>query len=228
LSIVQNCNIDASMKTETITLRKDVGKKTTADIALMALFASLGIATKQLIRPLVSAITSPLYIPGGAVAGGIYMMWPVMAYGFVRKPGAASITSLTQALISLIMPFGNFGLLTFVIYLCPGLAIDAFFLLSRHKGCCAACCIGAAAIANAVGTILVGALILVLPLVVLAFLAVVAAISGGIGGFIANMLLVRIRRIGFGGKLSIEQKTVQAGLQENCRAKHSKLELVKQ
>ncbi|MGD0645465.1 MAG: hypothetical protein ABSA75_11220 [Candidatus Bathyarchaeia archaeon] len=65
---------------------------------------------------------------------------------------------------------------------------------------------GASAIANVVGTILVGTLVLVLPTVVLSFLAVVAAISGCIGGFIANMLLVRIGKIGFGGKINTEQK----------------------
>ena len=126
----------------------------------MALFASLGLATKNITHPIVAAITGPLYVPTGAVAGGIYMMWPVMAYGFVRKLGAASMTSLIQAFISLLLPFGNFGLLSFVIYLTPGLAIDAFFLVSRHKACCASCCIAAAAIANVVGTILVGALVL--------------------------------------------------------------------
>ncbi len=172
----------------------------------MALFASLGLATKNIIHPLVAALTGPLYVPTGAVAGGVYMMWPVMAFGFVRKLGAASMTSLTQAFISLLLPFGNFGLLSFVIYLAPGLAIDAFFLLSRHKACCAPCCIIAAAIANVVGTILVGALVLWLPWGVLSFLAVVAAISGCIGGFIANMLLIRIGRIGLGGKIGFEQK----------------------
>jgi hypothetical protein len=64
---------------------------------------------------------------------------------------------------------------------------------------------GASAVANVVGTVLVGALVLFLPGLVLTFLAVVAAISGCIGGFIANMLLVRIGKIGFGGKV-IEQK----------------------
>jgi ABC-type thiamin/hydroxymethylpyrimidine transport system permease subunit len=181
-------------------------KIATKDLVLMALFASLGIATKNVVHPLVAVITEPLYIPAGAVAGGVYMMWPVLAFGFVRKVGAASMTSLTQAFISLVMPFGNFGLLSFVIYLAPGLAIDAFFLLSRHKACCAPCCMIATAIANAVGTVLVGALVLVLPMVVLSFLAVIAAISGSMGGFIANMLLVRIGKIGFGGKMNIGQK----------------------
>ncbi len=188
------------------TTNKSLLKIATTDLVLIALFASLGLATKNITHPLVSAVTGPLYVPTGAVAGGIYMMWPVMAYGFVRKFGAASMTSLTQAFISLFLPFGNFGLLSFVIYLAPGLVIDAFFLLSRHKACCTSCCAIAAAIANVVGTILVGSLVLWLPWGVLSFLAVVAAISGCVGGFIANMLLVRIGKIGLGGKIGFEQK----------------------
>jgi ABC-type thiamin/hydroxymethylpyrimidine transport system permease subunit len=200
LSMLQVSHIDVLMKIETVTLRGGAGKKATVDLVIMALFASLGLATKNIIHPLVATLAGPLYIPTGALAGGVYMMWPVMAYGFVRKIGAATVTSLTQAFISLLLPFGNFGLLSFVIYLAPGLAIDGFFLLSRHKACCAACCMGAAAIANAVGTVLVGALVLALPEFALLFLALVAAISGCIGGFIANMLLVRIGKIGLGGK----------------------------
>jgi len=172
----------------------------TTDLVLMALFASLGLATKNFLHPLLGPIIGAAYVPTGAVLGGLYMMWPVMAFGFVRKIGTASMVSLTQAFISLVLPYGNFGLLSFVIYLCPGLAIDAFFLLSRHKACCLACCMGASALANVVGTILVGAMVIFLPWVVLAFLAVVAAISGCIGGFIANMLLIRIGKLGIGGK----------------------------
>jgi ABC-type thiamin/hydroxymethylpyrimidine transport system permease subunit len=178
----------------------------TIDLVLITLFASLGMATKNIIHPLAAAITEPFYIPAGAVAGGLYMMWPVLAFGFVRKIGAATMTSLIQAFIGLVLPFGNFGLLNFLIYLGPGLAIDAFFLLSRHKACCAGCCIIASALANAVGTVLVASLVLVSPWVVLSFLAVIAAISGSVGGFIANMLLVRIGKIGFGGKINIGQK----------------------
>jgi len=181
-------------------------KIATIDLVLITLFASLGMATKNIIHPLAAAITEPFYIPAGAVAGGLYMMWPVLAFGFVRKIGAATMTSLIQAFIGLVLPFGNFGLLNFLIYLVPGLAIDAFFLLSRHKACCAGCCIIASALANAVGTVLVASLVLVSPWVVLSFLAVIAAISGSVGGFIANMLLVRIGKIGLGGKINIGQK----------------------
>jgi ABC-type thiamin/hydroxymethylpyrimidine transport system permease subunit len=172
----------------------------TVDLVLMALFASLGLATKNLLYPLLGPLIGAAYVPTGAVLGGLYMMWPVMAFGFIRKTGAATMVSLTQAFISLVLPYGNFGILSFIIYLGPGLAIDAFFLLSRHKACCLGCCMIASAIANVVGTILVGAMILFLPWIVLAFLAVIAGISGCIGGFIANMLLVRIGKLGIGGK----------------------------
>ena len=102
-----------------ILLQKNVAKRTTADIAIMALFATLGIATKSVVQPIVATLTGPLYIPTGAVAGGVYMMWPVMAYGLIRKPGTATIISLTQALFSLLIPIGNFALFSFVIYLLP-------------------------------------------------------------------------------------------------------------
>lgn len=186
------------MNLQTQNLHKGTLKIATTDLVLTALFASLGIATKNVLHPLVAVFTGALYVPTGAVAGGLYMMWPVMAYGLIRRRGVASLVSLTQAFISLVMPFGNFGLLSFVIYLAPGLAIDGFLLLTRHKACCVACCVGASAIANVVGTLLVGALVLALPLMVLAFLSVVAAISGCIGGFMANMLLQRIGKLGLG------------------------------
>jgi energy-coupling factor transport system substrate-specific component len=182
-----------------VALRKSVRKTATVDLVTMTLFASLGLATKNIIRPIVGIVTSPLYIPTGAVAGGVYMMWPVMAYGFVRKLGAATTTALIQACISLVSPYGNFGVLSFIIYLAPGLAIDGFFLVTRHQACCAGCCIGAATLANAVGTVLVGTVALALPEITLLFLALIAALSGSIGGFIANLVLVRIRKIGFGG-----------------------------
>jgi ABC-type thiamin/hydroxymethylpyrimidine transport system permease subunit len=183
-----------------ITLNQGTLRIATRDLVLTSLFSSVGIATKNIIHPLIAIITGPLYIPTGAVSGGLYMMWPVIAFGLIRKTGAASMVSLTQAFLSLLLPYGNFGPLSFVIYLAPGLAIDAFFLLWRHKACCSACCICACSIGNVVGTLLVGAIVLFLPVVVLAFLAVVAAISGCIGGILANLLLVKLE-IPFGEKI---------------------------
>ncbi len=172
-------------------------KVATVDLVLAAMFASLGLATKGFLRPLLGPLIGTFDIPTGGVIGGLYMIWPVMAYGLTRKPGTATLVSLIQACISLVLPYGNFGLLSFVIYLGPGLAIDGFFLLIRHKACCLGCCMIAAALANTAGTLLVGGLVLLLPAVVLGFLCVVAAISGCVGGFIANMILVRLVKTGF-------------------------------
>ena len=164
-------------------------KTTTLEVVIIALFASLGIATKNIVQPMVATITGPLYIPTGAVAGGLYMMWPIIGYGFTRKFGTATIISLIQAFFSLLIPIGNFGLFSFVIYLAPGLAIDGFFLLSRHDACCVACCMGAAAIANVVGTVSYSALLLSLPGFALVFFGLIAAVSGCLGGFVANLVL---------------------------------------
>lgn len=180
-------------------------KIATVDLALVTLFASLGMATKNIIAPLAALIAGPLAVPGGMVAGGIYMMWPILASGLVRKVGAASFCAGIQAFISLTMAFGNFGILSFPIYFLPGLAIDIFFLLTTHRACCVACCMGAGAIANAVGTTLV-VFALGLPQVYLLFVLVVAAISGFVGGYIANMILGRARKIGFGGRFGYEKK----------------------
>ncbi|MFA7398110.1 MAG: ECF transporter S component [Candidatus Bathyarchaeia archaeon] len=172
-------------------------KIATIDLVLMAMFASLGLATKNILYPLIGPLIGAIYVPTGSVTGGLYMMWPVMAFGLIRKTGTATMVSLIQATISLVLPYGNFGALSFLIYLGPGVAIDGFYLIIRHKACCLGCCMIASSIANVVGTLLVGSLVLFLPTIVLTFLIVVAAISGLIGGFIANLILARLSKIGF-------------------------------
>ena len=71
-------------------LQATIPKATTVDLAIISILASLGLATKSILRPLVGVITGSLYIPTGAVAGGLYMMWPVIAYGLVGKRGTAT------------------------------------------------------------------------------------------------------------------------------------------
>ena len=102
------------------------------------------------------------------MTGGIYMMWPSYSLWFSAKNWCSNYSRINQACISLLIPFGNFGLLSFVIYLAPGIAIDGF-LIRDTRHCCSACCVSAAAIANVVGTVLVGTLVLLLPLSVLSF-----------------------------------------------------------
>ena len=55
------------------------------ELITIALTASLGLASKPIITPLTHIITGPLFIPGGAVAGGFYMMWSVLGAALIKK-----------------------------------------------------------------------------------------------------------------------------------------------
>ncbi|GAG99538.1 unnamed protein product, partial [marine sediment metagenome] len=55
-------------------VRKFLQRFSLFDLVIIAMVAALGIATKPVITPLVHIITGPLFIPGGAIAGGFYMM----------------------------------------------------------------------------------------------------------------------------------------------------------
>ena len=42
--------------------------------ALMAMFASPGLATKNILYPLIGPLIGAIYVPTGSVTGGLYMM----------------------------------------------------------------------------------------------------------------------------------------------------------
>lgn len=190
------------MKNSQRTPRRGLAKIATVDLVTMALLAGLDMGTKQIIHPAVEVVTGPFNIPAGAVAGGVYMMWSVLAIGIVRKPGAATLTSAIESFLSLLLPFGNFGVLSFVIYLLPGITADAVFvayLLTKqdHRFGLVGC-FAASAAANFMGTFLVSILVLALPIIPLVFSVILATMFGGFGGIIANMLLIELRKIGIG------------------------------
>ncbi len=178
--------------------KKGLAAIATVDLVIIAVLAGLDLGTKQIIRPIVSVVTEPLNIPGGAVCGGIYMMWQVVAIGIVRKPGVATLTALIESIISLVMPFGNFGILSFIIYLGPGIATDLVCFVMRNKADNLPTCVLATAAANATGTFLVGTTALALPTLPLMFSTILATITGGLGGILAYLLLVELRKIGIG------------------------------
>ena len=76
-------------------------------LIIIAMMASLGIAVKPVLAPLVQIITGPLYIPGGTIAGGIYMMFIVLGAGLVKRTGTATLISIVQAIM--VVSTGIFG-----------------------------------------------------------------------------------------------------------------------
>ena len=159
------------------------------DLILIAILAALGLATKQVIYPLVSLATMPFYLPTGAIAGGIYMMWLIVARGVVAKPGAALAVALVQGFVAFLTPFGKHGIYTFIIYLAPGIMVELVMLAGRHNACCLGCTTMAGIMANMVGSALVSSIILAAPVSLVLFTAAVGGIAGAIGGPIALALL---------------------------------------
>src|SRR5699024_4696051 len=143
-----------------------VNKFSIFELVVISLMATLGIATKPVIVPLVHIITGPLYIPGGAIAGGFYMMWIVIGIGIIGKVGVATLISLVQAIIVISSGiFGTHGIMSFATYIIPGLAVDIFLLIFKSNTRGLGCLFISGILANASGTFLVNLVFFRLPFV---------------------------------------------------------------
>jgi len=166
------------------------------ELSLIALMAALGIATKPIIVPLTHMITGPLFIPGGAVAGGLYMFWIALAAGLVGKRGTATLTALVQALIIVVTgAFGSHGIVSIITYTVPGMMIDLVFLILRRRWHTNVDFFVAGVIANLSGTYLSNMVFFRLPLVPLIMSLASGILSGGIGGLIAYKIYKMVKRI---------------------------------
>jgi len=165
------------------------------DLIIIAAMAALGIAVKTLVTPIIQLASAPLFIPGGALAGGLYMMWLVIASALTGRIGAATLAGLVQAiLVTLTGTIGSHGLLSLVSYTLPGLAIDAFLLISRMKMNTLPCAFISCILANLCGTAAVNTIFFRLPMIPLLLSFTAAAFSGGAGGVLSWHLLKALRR----------------------------------
>ncbi|WP_461204698.1 ECF transporter S component [Clostridium sp. DL1XJH146] len=170
------------------------------EIIVIALMAALGLATKPIIVPLTHMITGPLFIPGGAVAGGFYMLWIVLGAGLIPKRGTATLIALTQAIIVAVTgTFGTHGVLSIVTYTLPGLMIDFIFLLLRRKITTSIDFFLAGVIANLSGTYLSNLVFFKLPLIPLVLSLATGTLSGGLGGIIGYVLAKKIKSMDIEG-----------------------------
>lgn len=167
-----------------------------SDYVVLAMLAGMGIASKVIIVPLAQAITGPLFIPGGVVAGGFYMLFLILGTAITGKLGAALLTALIQAvLVTITGTFGSHGAASLITYTLPGFAVEAWFFFSRHRGCCPFCCFVAGMIANMAGTFGVNLAIFNLSLVPLLLSIAAAALSGGLGGLLASSIVKGLEKL---------------------------------
>ena len=176
-------------------LRRLVNKFSVFEIIVIALMATLGIATKPVIVPLAHIITGPLYIPGGAIAGGLYMMWIVLGIGLIRKIGVATLISIVQAIMVVSLGiYGTHGIVSFLTYIIPGLIVDLHMLIVKSKIFQKGNFFIAGILANVSGTFLVNVIFFRLPLIPLVLTLATASLSGGIGGLIAYGSYKQLRK----------------------------------
>ena len=167
------------------------------DLIVIALLAALGTASKVLIGVPVRILTSSRGSPGGAVAGGIYMLWLPLTVGITRRKGSATLMALVQALLIFIgsLP-GSHGVMSFATYVPPGIACDIVFLFSRKGNYNVLHYMLGAAFANMAGTIGSNLLFFFLPVIPLTLALSGAALSGALGGVVAYSVMVRIEKSG--------------------------------
>ena len=166
------------------------------DIIVIAMCAGLGIAVKPVVTPLAHIITGPLFIPGGAVAGGFYMLFIVLAASLVDKPWAATLTCAVQALLVIITGvMGSHGVFSVFTYIAPGLLVDLFYFIVRKQGINALVCFFMGLIANVTGTFGSNLVFFRLPVVPLMLTLLAGALSGGLGGLVAWGIAKQLKKL---------------------------------
>lgn len=174
-------------------MKSFVGKFSLFKLVIIALMAALGLASKPIVVPLAHMITAPLFIPGGAVAGGFYMMWIVLGAALVNKRGAATLIAFTQGLIVMITgSFGSHGVVSILTYSLPGIMVDVLFLIFRRKIKTPIDFFIAGIIANLSGTYLSNLVFFKLPAIPLILSLASGALSGGLGGILAYFIYKKI------------------------------------
>ena len=167
---------------------------TLKQLCMMSFLAVFGMFIKPIISPVFNLLTDFIRIPGGSVTAGFSMLFLVFAAAVTQKFGTATLMGVVQAFIALNMGISSIvGLLVFITYSLPGLAIDTVLctplftkLTQKYR----------MALAGAMG-VLTGAgftNMLYYNLSVVPFLLfyLFGILSGGLGGWFAYKIMERI------------------------------------
>lgn len=166
------------------------------DLVIISLTAALGVGIKPIIVPLVHIITGPLYIPGGAAAGGFYMLWIVLGLGITGKVGTSTMIGLIQALLVIITGvYGSHGAISIITYTLPGFLVDIAAKLMGDKLLSPAGFFTLGLLANISGTFLSSIVFFRLPLIPMLLALSTASLSGGLGGLIAYRIIKELSRV---------------------------------
>lgn len=173
-----------------------LNKFTVFDLVIIAMMAALGVAVKPVVVSLVHIVTGPLFIPGGSLAGGFYMMWIVLGTGLVKKNGTGTMIGLVQAIIVIAVgAYGSHGIISLLTYTLPGVTVDILLWFTGLKAENKIAMFVGGIGANLCGVILSNLVFFRLPLIPLLFAVSAGTLSGALGGLLAWMLLQRLNKL---------------------------------
>ena len=167
---------------------------TIREICIMSFMAVSGIFTKPLVSPVFNLMTDFVRIPGGSVSAGFSMLFLVFTAALIGKKGTATLMAFLQAVIAFTMGLSSAaGILVFITYTLPGVAVD-----------CVMCCglLSKTSLKNrmmlsGIAGVLTGAVmsnVMYFHLTFVAFMLFysLGIISGGLGGYIAYIIMNKI------------------------------------
>ena len=107
---------------------------TLKQLCMMSFLAVFGMFIKPIVSPVFNLMTDFIRIPGGSVTAGFSMLFLVFAAAVTQKFGTATLMGVIQAFIALNMGISSItGLLVFITYSLPGIAIDAVLCTDIFK-----------------------------------------------------------------------------------------------
>jgi ABC-type thiamin/hydroxymethylpyrimidine transport system permease subunit len=171
-----------------------LAKYSSRDLLYIAVMSALGLAIKPVVTPLVHLVSAPLMIPGGSLAGGLYLLWMVLLICLVRKSGAALLMGIAQALVMVGLGyFGSHGAVSLISYTLPALILELVWLIFHnpdspvtHVLLCAS--------ANITGALVVTLLVMRLPFLPTMLSLTAAAISGIMGGILSYKIYLELKK----------------------------------
>ncbi len=169
---------------------------TTRDLIVIAILAAMGVAVKPLVGPLIKTVSRSLLIPGGALGGGFYMMWLVLAVTLVPRYGSGLLTGLVQALAVFVLGwYGSHGAFTLVSYTLPGMVADLSSLPLRRYRDYPCSHIWICILANLTGTLMSGYVLMRLQLRPLLYAAGISIFSAAVGGLLSWSVFRQIKKL---------------------------------
>lgn len=166
------------------------------ELVIISMMASLGIAVKPIVVTLAHLLTGPLFIPGGSLAGGFYMMWLVLGAALLKRRGTATLIGLVQAVMVIASGvYGSHGVFSLVTYTLPGLAVDIVLAGTKLKANGRMGMFLSGIAANLTGVILSNVIFFRLPMLPLMLSICIGALSGALGGLLAFLISKKLERL---------------------------------